>query len=215
LTGWGPRIAGLGEGRRVRYLPFDRNYDRYFRRFVNAGFDIGVAPLPDDDFHRGKSNNKFREYAAAGVVGVYSDMPVYNACVEHQRTGLLVPNTPAAWFEALLSLTGDAAARTRMAAAANAFAREHYNAAITDREWLAAIGVLAKQVRVPRRGIADRLAPGHGASAAAPRLVRQAAALLLSSGARIAWRRAADHLYSLSQIVLWRWQRRSLPGGAH
>src|SRR5215510_9420029 len=79
---WGYHPPELRGHPAVHCLDFRPDYDRFFGAFARAGFDIGLAPLRDDVFHRSKSNNKFREYAACHVAGVYSDVDVYSACVE-------------------------------------------------------------------------------------------------------------------------------------
>ena len=76
----------------VRFHGLICQYDRYLRRFSRAGYDIGLAPLPDDVFYRSKTNNKFREYGASGVAGIYSHNDVYSQCVQHEVSGLLVAN---------------------------------------------------------------------------------------------------------------------------
>jgi len=99
---WGPRPpADLPSARHHAVV---HDYDRFLRRFSAAGFDIGLAPLADDTFHRSKTNTKFREYGACGIAGVYSDVEVYADCVRHGETGLLAGNDAEGWYRALRRL---------------------------------------------------------------------------------------------------------------
>ncbi len=123
---WGfrpPQIAALPNVRHHRLIC---QYDRYLRRFSRAGFDIGLAPLLDDVFHRSKTNNKFREYGASGIAGIYSHNEVYSHCVQHEVSGLLVANDADNWHDAIERLIEDQALRTRIQQEARQYVREHY-----------------------------------------------------------------------------------------
>ena len=199
LTIWGPRLEGLSDHPRVRHRPHVADYDTFLSRFVAEAFDIGLAPLPDDEFHRGKSNNKFREFAASGVAGLYSDMPVYNAWVTDGETGWLVPDGESRWSEALERAITRTEDRARIAANAHRFARDHFNERVTDREWTSAIEPLAALPRVPQTAGADRPTPSPGVLA-----------MLQRDGFRRTALRVKGLLSSTMALAEWEWQRRRL-----
>lgn len=132
----GCRPGALAGRPDVHFAEFVHDYDTFFRRFSRAGFDIGLAPLPDDEFHCSKSDNKFREYAASRIAGIYSDVPVYRECVEHGRNGLLVPPGPGAWASAMTRLIEDDELRTRVQSDAWTSARARYGMDQTKEMWL-------------------------------------------------------------------------------
>lgn len=139
VTIWGPRFPELDAHPRVRVRDFVRDYDRYFGQFAAAGFDIGLAPMPDDLFYQCKTATKFREYAACGIAGVYADTEMYRDCVTEGETGLLVPPGDDGWVAAIGRLVSDAALRRRIQERALAYARERYSAARIEGDWLAQI----------------------------------------------------------------------------
>jgi len=96
----------------IAHVPWRSSYREYRQALDALGWDVGLAPLRDLEFNRGKNNAKYREYAGAGIAGIYSDAEVYRTTVRHRETGLLVPHeNEAAWYEAILELAADAELR--------------------------------------------------------------------------------------------------------
>ena len=122
---WGPRPPRDFHG--VRHHAVIHNYDRYLRRFSAAGFEIGLAPLADDVFHRSKTNTKFREYGACRIAGIYSDVDIYADCVRHGETGLLVSNTADDWYRAMRRLVDDVDLRRTIQRQARAAVEVRYS----------------------------------------------------------------------------------------
>jgi hypothetical protein len=90
-----------------------------------ASFDVGVMPLPDTDWTRGKSGYKLLQYFAAGVPAVASPVGV-NA--EFVRDGRGIPaTTEGEWEHALTELVRDAQGRAQRGAAARHFVEQHYS----------------------------------------------------------------------------------------
>ena len=212
LTVWGPRHEGLARHPQVRSLPLIRDYDTFFARFAGEGFDIGLAPLPDDEFHRCKSNNKFREYAACGIAGVYSDMPVYNTFVADGQTGLLVPNTGEAWVNAIGWLVSDNELRTAMGRDAAAYAAAHFNERVTDDEWMSKIGPLAATRPATTQAVRPAMAPqplatAFGVAKYAAKLSTKLGPVLRAHGMASMVKRVGTHLAGFGQVMSWETSR--------
>ena len=78
-----------------------------------SGFDIGIMPLVDEPFERGKCGYKLIQYMACGLPVVASPVGVNSQIVEHGVNGFLA-ETPEQWEDALRTLAGDPALRARM-----------------------------------------------------------------------------------------------------
>lgn len=102
LMGWWP--SELASHSRVRTFDAISDYEAYVRFVADRGWDIGISPLGDSLFENCKTNNKFREYGAARIPAIYSDVPLYRSCVQHGVTGWLEPNDPLTWSSRIASL---------------------------------------------------------------------------------------------------------------
>lgn len=131
---------------RVHTSPMIWNYAAYLRSFSSAGYDIGLAPLLDDVFHRSKTNNKFREYGACQIAGVYSNVDVYASCVRQNETGILVSNKTNDWYDALALLIENHNLRQKIQTAAREYVRNNYSQEEFVKSWAIQIrGVLEAQ----------------------------------------------------------------------
>lgn len=132
---WGHHPQNVKDLERIHYHPVIFNYDQFLQRFSKVGFDIGLAPLMDDEFHRSKTNNKFREYGACRVAGIYSDVEVYSNCVCNGETGLLVTNDTDSWYRAMVQLIEDPHLRGKIKRQAFEYLREHYPENDFESQW--------------------------------------------------------------------------------
>jgi glycosyltransferase involved in cell wall biosynthesis len=88
--------------------------------------DIGIMPLSDTPWARGKCGYKLIQYMACGLPVVASPVGVNAEIVEHGVNGFLA-TTEAEWSEALATLLRDPALRQRMGAAGRRKVEEHYS----------------------------------------------------------------------------------------
>lgn len=68
-----------------------------------CSFDVGIMPLPDRPWERGKCGYKLIQYMACGLPVVASPVGVNGTIVDHGENGFLAA-TPSQWIEALLTL---------------------------------------------------------------------------------------------------------------
>ena len=88
-------------------IPYTDSYDKYRDQLNRLQWDIGLAPMPDTPFHACKHYNKFSEYAAAGIAGVFSEVYPYTRIREFPECYVLCGNTPERWEGALRRLIED------------------------------------------------------------------------------------------------------------
>lgn len=100
-------VPDFSERLDARCIPYIDSYEGY-RETLNAlQWDIGLAPMPDTPFHACKHYNKFSEYAAAGVAGVFSDVQPYVRLKAFDNCAVLCENTSESWIKALSDLIED------------------------------------------------------------------------------------------------------------
>jgi glycosyltransferase involved in cell wall biosynthesis len=90
------------------------------------GFDIGIMPLPDEPWERGKCGYKLVQYMACGRPVVASPVGANRDIVRDGVEGRLA-TTPDEWDRALSALAEDVSGRVRMGAAGRARAEQGYS----------------------------------------------------------------------------------------
>lgn len=93
---------------------------------IGAG-DVGIMPLSDDEFSRGKCGCKALQYMAAGRPAVASPVGVNRDIIDAGENGLLAASDEE-WYRALRALADDPAARHRLARAGRGTVEEGFSA---------------------------------------------------------------------------------------
>ena len=118
ISSTAPDFPGLP----LRFIPWSENDE--------AGdlleLDVGVMPLPDNEWTRGKCGAKLLQYMAAGLPAVASPVGVNTSIVTHGENGLLA-GTAEEWYRALKALSGEPDLRRRLGAAARRTVLKRYS----------------------------------------------------------------------------------------
>ena len=93
-------------------------------------FDVGIMPLPDNEWTRGKCGYKLIQYMACGVPVIASDVGVNSEIVDHGRNGYLAA-TASDWEDTIGRLRDDPDLRTRMGANGQTKVMEKYALQVT------------------------------------------------------------------------------------
>lgn len=93
-------------------------------------FDIGIAPLEDNEFNRGKSCIKFYEYSSTGTVVVASDVLPYSNEVNYRAK-----NTVKDWYNKLEKLIVDEQFRKKTLEAQQKWVKENRNPEVVGLMW--------------------------------------------------------------------------------
>lgn len=118
---------------RLTWFPYEKSYDAYIRFQLVRAWDFGLAPLSDAPSNRYKTNNKFREYAAVGIPGVYQDALPYIE-VDDGRTGIRASG-PGTWSAAIESYLDSPEMRSTVREQARRFAEDHFAIGVVAASW--------------------------------------------------------------------------------
>lgn len=105
--------------------------------------DVGVMPLPDTDWERGKCGLKLLQYMGMGMAAVASPVGVNRTIIADGENGLLAA-TDAEWLDALRALVLDPDLRARLGRAARTTVESRYS---VDATYPAFLGALADAAR--------------------------------------------------------------------
>lgn len=136
--------AGVLASERVRFFPQFPNYAEFVKFQASRGWLLGLAPLLDKVSNRSKTNNKFREYGACGVAGIYSKIEPY-AEVIPEVSGLLVSESASAWTDAICRLLDDPELTKKIAAHAYAVVVAKYSVDTVAGQWVEELVPLGPQ----------------------------------------------------------------------
>jgi glycosyltransferase involved in cell wall biosynthesis len=102
------------------------------------GIDVGLMPLPDDAWSRGKCAWKALQYMALGIPPVVSPVGANREVVTDGETGLWA-STAEEWRSALGKLMDGAGLRRRLGAAARRRVEERYSAPVALKSLIGAL----------------------------------------------------------------------------
>jgi len=106
----------------------------YPKFMASFKFDIGIAPLEDNNFNRGKSNLRWLEYSALRLPTVASPLPDFARSIEPGKNGFLASDTDS-WVAYLEELIASKGLRREMGRAAYQSIRENFNVTKTANQY--------------------------------------------------------------------------------
>ena len=149
-----PRPTPPSNAVRWTFLEWSPSTEEQIARHI----DIGIMPLVDTEFQRGKCGIKLLQYMAAGVPVVASPVGVNASLVQDGKNGFLA-DTEHQWREALAALTESAELRRKCGLAGRQLCDSRYSL----RTWLPILLNIFDSVAPERAERGAR--PPHGAAA--------------------------------------------------
>jgi glycosyltransferase involved in cell wall biosynthesis len=89
-------------------------------------FAIGVMPLPNEEWSKGKSGGKARTYMASGVPAVCTDIGFNRTLIDNGKTGHLV-STNEQWYDSMSALLSSHELRQKISQTALDIVQEKYS----------------------------------------------------------------------------------------
>lgn len=114
-----------------------------------AGIDIGIMPLPDDPWAKGKCGLKGLQYMALGIPAIMSPVGVNTEIIQDGVNGYLADGT-GEWLRKLSILVEDAELRRKIGMQARRTVEERYSVKVWRDRYLQLFNDLLKET--PRHG---------------------------------------------------------------
>jgi len=106
-------------------------------------FDIGIMPIPDDDWSKGKCGLKGLQYMALEIATVMSPVGVNSEIIKDGENGFLASDADE-WVEKISRLIEDVLLRTKLGKAARKTVDDHYSVNSQKQVYLNAFNNLIK-----------------------------------------------------------------------
>ncbi|MEO8346087.1 MAG: glycosyltransferase [Betaproteobacteria bacterium] len=117
--------GSLGRHARVKHFPGLPSVEQFYRFVMQRNWAIGLAPLLRTAANDAKTDNKYREYAALGISGIYSPAPPYAGSVAQGITGLYADGADE-WVRAIATMIDDPTRRQGIVDMAREDVRSRY-----------------------------------------------------------------------------------------
>lgn len=124
----------------VRHLP-PMAWEDYRRFAAGNRFHAAIAPALDTGFNRARSFSKLLDHAGFGAAGIYSRQPPFTGLIEAGKSGLLLPNEPASWRDALAGLAQNYQQSRDLATGAQKLAQHVGDPGRVRQFWVRELGV--------------------------------------------------------------------------
>jgi glycosyltransferase involved in cell wall biosynthesis len=148
------RISGTGEPLTIPGVDVDnRPWSLHGEVELFNTCDVGVYPLADDEWSKGKCGFKAIQFMACGVPVVAAAVGVNRTIVQDGTNGFLA-STEDEWVEKLSRLLSDAALRRRLAVAGRRTVEEGYSLRVNAPTLAATLRAVAERTRATRTGTA-------------------------------------------------------------
>lgn len=121
----------------VKGIQWDHEFkaiDKYPRWISRQKFNVGIAPLVDNNFNRCKSNLRWLEYSAMGIPTVASPVTHFKETIRDRETGFFA-ETRQEWVSALQALINEPELRENIGKAARQEMKEKWSPQVLGRKY--------------------------------------------------------------------------------
>jgi len=117
-------------GNQVKYIPWSEKTEAE----EILKMDVGIMPLQDSLWEKGKCAYKLIQYSACGIPGIASDVGMNKEVTIENETGFLV-RSENEWISKILELKNNESERKQMGANARKLVEEKYCIQVTADKW--------------------------------------------------------------------------------